>query len=714
MKTRIIRCILMLVLSFMCTHLMAQDFMVDMNKIEAVYAADFSKPFTISFKDNSKKKVPVVIKQGETAINVKDTDDVSTLKIAFAAVNGGLAVPDKDGKMRNLTNKPFTVVLGEKSLTVNNAKAPNRAAVDSNLVIDVKDTTTREIDFSKNFTMTFKPEDNKPQDVVITSSSGKITLRKQDLAKLTISFISEGSVLNVDDGKGKPRNGDDGKPFKADDGKFTVSVGKKNFKVSKKLAAAAGIKKETTQSDQCPPVYIVDNTMLAGIGSAGCQLCESWFAEIKSKNDSKINTDYIVLYDPMLRKDAYTVCKHYFEKLPSAGQSAPKYRERFIRVRNKFFAPAAGSQIRFEVVNLPLNSNFKLLVDEKDVFNEGAAQFASVITGLVNANIITPIAGTPKATKPEDENAKINGGLDDQCLLSGIDQVAADILKYITTFRISSCAIDQHTTNMPIIFSRINERLGLSAATAEQLSAQLAQKIDAEAQAEHKVSAVKKVELIVNALKALEGLKPVAYPTLKAKNRDFIQVQYTEGSGQPSKPEYIRISGGMKIDFSAGFVLTGLRDFSYVLKQTVVNYTPPTDSTKTARDTTGNIIIKEDQGNNQVGVCVLTHFYPRMSSHYNIGGTIGLMSSTDLNLRFMLGGSLMISSLFGSDNRVSFSYGVVWGKVKRISGKDNDFFNQPRVVNGIPEFYSQASAPQPIDRTEHSWFFAVTLNFGGK
>jgi hypothetical protein len=210
----------------------------------------------------------------------------------------------------------------------------------------------------------------------------------------------------------------------------------------------------------------------------------------------------------------------------------------------------------------------------------------------------------------------------------------------------------------------------------------------------------------------MENVEPLAYTTLRAKNRDYIEVRYTKANNVLSKPENIRMSGGMKIDFSAGFVLTGLRDYSYVLKNIKYPYTPQ-GTGQTERDTTGNVIVKEDEGSNQVGVGMLTHFYPRSSSHYNFGGTVGLMTSTSLNLRLMLGGSLMVSSLFGSNNRVSFSGGVVWGKVKRLSEKDKEFYNGPRVLNKIPEFFTEASAPAPIDRNEHSWFFAVTLNFGG-
>jgi hypothetical protein len=431
---------------------------------------------------------------------------------------------------------------------------------------------------------------------------------------------------------------------------------------------------------------------------------------IPSKSDRVYSTDYIVIYDPFLKKDAYTICKHVFEKNRDAGQSG--YYERYIKIAPKWFQPSVGSQIRFEVINQPVNSTFKLSVDEQDVFNGGASQFAALITGLVNTNIITPVSGAAPASKGTDKGpAAVGGTVEDTCFLNSLDAVSNQLLEYIIAFKVSSCAIEKHRTNLPLILSKINQQYDLSAMDLEQLNTLLAEKINKEVKDDgNKVKALKKVESIVNALKGLQTVTPIAYTTLRAKNRDFIEIKYIGADNVASKPENIRMSGGMKIDFSAGFVLTGLRDFSYALKNTAVNYTPAVGA---ARDTTGNVIVKEDDGKNQVGVGLLTHFYPRLSSHYNFGGTVGLMTSTSLNLRVMLGGSVLISSLFGSNNRVSFSGGVVWGKVKRLSTQYQDFYEKPRMVNKVPEFYSGASAPPTIDKNEHSWFFAITLNFGG-
>jgi len=446
---------------------------------------------------------------------------------------------------------------------------------------------------------------------------------------------------------------------------------------------------------------IVTAEMLSTInGTNSCQPCDVYTEKqrIGSKKDRVHSTDYIVIYDASLKNDAYTICKHVFEK-----KQGVLY-ERYVKVNPKMFAPGVGSQIKFEVVNQPLNRPIKITVDEQDLFNSGASQFSSLISGLVNTNIITPVSSSGK----DGEQSGAKGSL----ITTILDVISVQVLNYVMQFKISSCSLLEHQNNLAGIISNINRVYSINATNSAELYAQLKSKIETEIEGEQNVAnALKKLDAIIAALRSLENLQPIAYTTLRAKNRDYIEIKYTDANNVMSKPENIRISGGMKIDFSGGFILTGLRDYTYVLKDATVRYTPQGSSVE--RDTTGNIIVKEEDGNNQVGVCLLSHFYPRISSHYNLGGTVGLMTSTNLNLRVMLGGSLLISSLFGSNNRITFSGGVVWGKVKRLSTQHNDYFNQARFVNNIPQFYSASAAPTPIDKSERSWFFAITMNFGG-
>lgn len=447
---------------------------------------------------------------------------------------------------------------------------------------------------------------------------------------------------------------------------------------------------------------IIDDSMLRNIGGGNCQLCSIYNSQlsqpIKNRHERQYSTDYIITYDPLLENDAYSICKHIFEKRKG------RLYERYRKVAPMWFAPRVGSQIRFEVINQSLDKPFKLSVDEKDVFNTGSSQFSSLISGLVTSNIMNPIL---KDTGSTEESATATSTAEK------LNNVIPQIAKYVAAFRISSCSIRQFKTDLPVIIERITKYLEVQAITLDQLSASLGDKIRKINNDDERAAALKAANNLIAALKMMENLQPIAYTTLRAKNNDYIEIKYTDDNHKESKPENIRMSGGMKIDFSGGFVLTGLRDYSYTLKNVIVQYTPPGDNS-TKRDTTGNVIVREDDGNNQVGVGIFSHFYPRISSDYNLAGAVGIMTSTNLNLRIMLGGSVLISSLFGSNNRISFTYGIVWGKVNRLSNQDADYLDRPRQVNGLPEFYSGSTPPSLISKSDHSWFFAITMNFGGR
>jgi len=459
-------------------------------------------------------------------------------------------------------------------------------------------------------------------------------------------------------------------------------------------------------------IFISADMVTSVQNSSACNLCDNRNVSLKDipldgRKGRKFSTDYIVTFDPMLKNDdAYTICKHIFR--PIIGKAT---KERYRKVGAKWFAPAVGSQIRFEVVNQPLTESRRITVDAIDVFNNGSTQFQGIINSQVNAQIINRLSQTTSSPAVADTGGVENVLGDDEAVRQPTDEeklqmLHSQLVDYVSVFRLSACTIEEHMRNLPRIVSAVNGAFGTNAngvfALTQQMRSKFADSLDLK-------NIVDEIGSLFNLLK---DLKPLAFTTIRAKNRDYLLVKTFDGNNAEISSENIRLSGGMKIDYSAGFVLTGLRDFTYKLKNATVMYNP-LDNPSATRDTTGNVIIKEDEGKNNVGVGILTHFYPRLSSHYNIGGTVGLMTSTNLNLRLMLGGSFMVSSLFGSNNRVSFSYGRVWGKVARLSTEHDDFFNKPRVVNKVPQFYSQAAAPSPIQRNEGSWFFAITMNFGG-
>jgi len=523
---------------------------------------------------------------------------------------------------------------------------------------------------------------------------------------------------------------------------------------------------DVAQKDNKPITKsFISKDMIESVSESNCNNQDSIY--IEKRRNRQYNTDYLITYNPGkgVSGDVYTIHKHIIKnvghnisqdtgseedyKLISQESSDNSqivddqnnksqanvnrerngtqfgYLEIYRRKNPKFFAPSVGSSITFEAINIPLNNNItKLQVNEQDLFNGGANQFSSIITGLVTAQIVNPL--TPK-TANQDITKEQNGVTNaNDTKVSKKDQLIQDIIvlnnelqSYISSFRISSCAINAHQTNLRNIIGAINKNIEINAIGTEDLEQKLNTKIDSViTDNNEKLQAKKNATAISTALKSLDGLKPLVYSTIRAKNKDYIEIKYVDANGVASNPENIRMSGGMKIDFSAGFIITGLKDYSYVLKPMTVQYDPDdassfggTNGQLLARDTTGNVITKENTGKADVGVSVLTHFYPRLSSNYNLGGAVGLMTTTDLNLRLMLGGSFMVSSLFGSNHRISFTGGKVWGKVKRLSVKDEPYLDKPDFINGVPQFYS--GTPSLTDMNDHSWFFSVTFNFGG-
>lgn len=685
-----------------------QNITVDLKAMQASYETELSKDFSISFTNaaaGTKERVLLKATGLIVPLTLKEDADLSSFQIKMTASSGKLSTKDKNGKDVAIPSAGFEIAVGDKSFKVIAVAASNTDVVSNDLMVDItKPEKGYKSDYTKPINISFSGKDATPRKVSLSYSGEKgdvsVTLNgKADLPHYKILLGASEKGLTIKDEKGND--------VTINTSPITITVDKVSFTVANVGKQAAAAVPQTT----CSSVMIIDDKMLAKIGGiAACQLCDTRAAKvaIESKKDRIYSTDYIVIYDPLLKKDAYTICKHVFEKNGKDG-----YYERYIKIAPKWFQPAVGSQIRFEVINQPVGSTFKLSVNEEDVFNSGATQFAALISGLVNTNIINPVSGAAAASSSGNSKTEVAGAsTDDTCFLKSLDALSNQLLEYINKFKVSSCAIEQFNSDLSQILAKINQQYGMSAIGIDDIGTQLNDQITKKiTDADNKAKAQKKVAAIVSALKGLQTVTPIAYTTLRAKNRDYIEVKYIGADNIASKPENIRMSGGMKIDFSAGFVLTGLRDFTYTLKNTTVNYAP--GAGMAARDTTGNVIAKEDDGNNQVGVGLLTHFYPRLSSHYNIGGTVGLMTSTSLNLRVMLGGSVLISSLFGSNNRVSFSGGVVWGKVKRLSTQYQDYYEKPRMVNNKPQFYDGTTAPTTIDKNEHSWFFAITMNFGG-
>ncbi|RPD43095.1 hypothetical protein [Chitinophaga barathri] len=131
-----------------------------------------------------------------------------------------------------------------------------------------------------------------------------------------------------------------------------------------------------------------------------------------------------------------------------------------------------------------------------------------------------------------------------------------------------------------------------------------------------------------------------------------------------NQPLKVSAIGGIKFDFSTGPFITNLVDDRYLLKpdSSIVPGSTGADSVINRRY---QIIQQENEKNLDMGVAAMMHVYPRISSWFSIGATIGAGLSIGPNpsIRYLGGGSL----IFGKSGRLILSYGCAAGMVETLA-----------------------------------------------
>ncbi|MFT4152689.1 hypothetical protein [Parafilimonas sp.] len=460
-----------------------------------------------------------------------------------------------------------------------------------------------------------------------------------------------------------------------------------------------------------PSLPFVDSNMINSVSkSSNCDLC-SQQSLIHSKKDRKYSTDYLITFDASRKLDDYTICKHIYNKKSSNDTDENGKRikliERYRKVSPAWFAPSVGSQLKFQVINQPLADKSKIIVNDSDLFIDNSS-FQSVVS---NQLALTLLSASRNATAKSD-SSKTKGTSTDEDITNKpesdsikVQRLLAELSNYLNAFNISPCSISENRSNLIIIKSRIQSQFNLSTDVLDDL----VKKFDTTNQKDIAIA-------VKNIVSGLDSLKPLVYSTPRLVNRDYINIKVVNSNNETIADENIRTSFGLKIDYSAGVFLTGLRDDNFAFFDTTVSYKP--DSAAAARDTSGSYIKKQTVNNMSVGFGVLVHVYPRISSNYNFGITTGFMATTNVDLNILLGGSFILQSLFGSNNRVVFNGGIAWGKVKRLSTSYQKGYhtetvtdlNHPSYTYNRPVFYSTTGDPT-VQVWRTSWFFGITFNF---
>lgn len=194
--------------------------------------------------------------------------------------------------------------------------------------------------------------------------------------------------------------------------------------------------------------------------------------------------------------------------------------------------------------------------------------------------------------------------------------------------------------------------------------------------------------------------------TVNGSNSDVVRftVDKTQlnSSAKTTATYDVYINGGLKIDVSGGLFVNGLVDYSYVGKEAGAESTSATaPATGTATSPTRYQPIQETADKVAFGLGTLIHAYPRWNlfqGSLNLGVSVGASVGTKVN--YYAG----ISALLGRQQRIVFSAGLAWGKVKRLS-------SLYEIDEKNPKFYAVTGGQFTTrDVIEHTLFFSFTYN----
>ncbi|MCK5028145.1 MAG: hypothetical protein KAR57_00830 [Bacteroidales bacterium] len=213
----------------------------------------------------------------------------------------------------------------------------------------------------------------------------------------------------------------------------------------------------------------------------------------------------------------------------------------------------------------------------------------------------------------------------------------------------------------------------------------------------------------LEAYKQVYNYNPPLYNWLQIKNNDIVKLNFEYYSNKRKKSAHeleLFTSGGLKIDFSTGFVVHGLIDENYLLKDSVhfrdneANiYSVRPNDTITVTEVHQNVIKNDPSGDFNYAFSVMSHLYFRTGTRVNIGLTTGFTTNLQSDFRFLAGASLLL----GSEKRWVISGGVICGERTVLS----DGFE-------VGDVYSaDNNTPPTKQKMDYNLFFGISYNLGG-
>ena len=143
----------------------------------------------------------------------------------------------------------------------------------------------------------------------------------------------------------------------------------------------------------------------------------------------------------------------------------------------------------------------------------------------------------------------------------------------------------------------------------------------------------------------------------------------------------LEVLEGFKIDFSSGVYATNVINYKYI----------------TFKESGKYKVLRNDEGNLNLGLAALGHIYWRCFENINLGLNIGAGVSNDEIVHYFLGGSIML----GKKQRVVLNGGATIGRVNRLS----DLIEENKQYDELPVEDFNIKTYKP------GWYFSISYNF---
>ena len=192
---------------------------------------------------------------------------------------------------------------------------------------------------------------------------------------------------------------------------------------------------------------------------------------------------------------------------------------------------------------------------------------------------------------------------------------------------------------------------------------------------------------------SLNARRTIVVQPFQVSNNDLtlLNIIYTntDSKKQVSRDIVLKNRAGFKLDFSTGFIGTGLRDENYRL----------IPAPGAGNDS--SVLINDDKGRFAIGFGLLAHAYVRSGERINVAINTGIMlNGSNQTVNYIAG----LSVPLGLEQRFIISGGAAFGKIKRLTAGYATGVSYPSSILNL-----SAGVPY-TEKWSSSWYIGVSYN----